>query len=132
MMAHKILIADDDRAFVELVTTRLRADGFDVIAAFDATQAMMLAVKQRPDLIVLDIRMPGGNGIDTLKKLKASTRTMMAEVVVVSASEDPNIVETARAAGAAAFVPKPAKYQTVSAAVRKALGLEQQDGADTN
>lgn len=119
----KILIVDDDRTFVDLIATRLRSRGFDVAVAFDATLAMINAVKLVPDAVVLDIRMPGGNGIDTLRKLRTSTRTGMTKVVVVSASEEPGIEARALEAGASAFLHKPAKFDDVHAALRSALGL---------
>jgi DNA-binding response OmpR family regulator len=119
----KILIADDDRVFVELLSGRFRAKGFDVSVAFDAAQAMMAAMKSKPDVAVLDVRMPGGNGIDTLAKLKLSTKTGMIPVIVVTALEDDQIEETAREAGAAWFIRKPAKFEQVHGAVSAVLGL---------
>jgi two-component system response regulator RegA len=119
----KVLLADDDRTFVDLISTRLRAKGFDVAVAFDATQAMMIAVKLVPDAIVLDIRMPGGNGIDTLRRIRSSTRTGLTKVIVVSGSEEKGVEKTALDNGAAAFIRKPAKFDDVYGALREALAL---------
>jgi CheY-like chemotaxis protein len=88
------------------------------------------AVKLVPDAIVLDIRMPGGNGIDTLRRIKNSTRTGMTKVIVVSGSEEKGIEKTALDNGAAAFIRKPAKFDDVYGALREALALPPEgDGA---
>lgn len=118
----KILIADDDRVFVELISTRLRAKGFEVLVAFDGMQAMMGAVKTDPDAILLDVKMPGGGGLDTLKNLKTSTKTNHIPVLVVSALDDPRVPETVKALGAAAFIKKPVGFDEVHACLLQILG----------
>jgi len=82
----KLLIADDDRALSLLLSTRLRAKGWTVDVAHDAMQALMFAMRSSPDAIMLDIAMPGGTGIDALKKLKMSAKTTQIPVVVLSGS----------------------------------------------
>ncbi|TET11452.1 response regulator [Candidatus Aerophobetes bacterium] len=61
-MAKKILIADDEPDIVKMLSMRLKAHGYEVIAAFDGLQAVREAYKERPDLILLDIKMPVGDG----------------------------------------------------------------------
>jgi CheY-like chemotaxis protein len=79
---------------------------------------------------VLDIRMPGGNGIDTLRRIRSSTRTGLTKVIVVSGSEEKGIEKTALDNGAAAFIRKPAKFDDVYGALREALALPPEgDGA---
>jgi DNA-binding response OmpR family regulator len=104
----KVLIADDDKLLTELLATGLRAKGCEVVTAVDAMQAFMAAMRARPHVIVLDINMPGGTGIEALKKLKASTKTAGIPVLVLSASTEPEAAEaTVRKLGAAAYVKKP-------------------------
>jgi DNA-binding response OmpR family regulator len=119
----KILVADDDQAFVELLSSRLRSKGFEVSIAFDAAQAMMFAMKNLPNAIILDIRMPGGNGLDTLKKLKTSVKTAMIPVIVVTATDDVATEKTAADLGAAWFIRKPARFEQVYNAICNTLGL---------
>jgi CheY-like chemotaxis protein len=121
-MGQKVLIADDDRVFVELVGTRLRSKGLEVSVAFDAMQAMMVAVKSLPDAILLDVKMPGGTGLETLKKLKASMKTTHIPVVIASALDDPGLGESVKALGAAEFLRKPAAFDDVYAALCRVLG----------
>ena len=103
----KILIADDDRVWVELLGGALRKRGIEVVTAFDGMQCMMAAMKTLPDAIVLDVQMPGGTGLDALKRLKMSTKTAMIPVVVVSGAQDAAMPVTVRQLGAHSFVRKP-------------------------
>lgn len=65
----KILIADDSRFQVAMLTKALEENGFEVVCAVDALQAWMTALRAVPDAIVLDINMPGGSGIEVLRRL---------------------------------------------------------------
>ena len=60
----KVLLADDDRVLTHLLSSRLQAKGVVMIVAHDAMQAFMSAMKSAPDVIVLDVQMPGGTGIE--------------------------------------------------------------------
>jgi DNA-binding response OmpR family regulator len=120
-MTRKILIADDDRVLAELVSTRLRAEGFETLVAFDSVQAHMMAVRTLPDAILLDVKMPGGTGVDTLRKLKGSSRTCAIPVVVASSLSDPALPATVRDLGAAEFLRKPVTFDDVHAALVRAL-----------
>lgn len=71
----KILVADDSRLYVHLISGWLHERGFEVVVASDAIQAFVMATKGQSDAVILDISMPGGSGIDVLKKLKLSTKT---------------------------------------------------------
>ncbi len=103
----KILIADDSRFQVALLSKALEESGFEVLCALDALQAWMIALRSAPDAIVLDINMPGGSGIEVLRKLRISTKTLHVPVVVVSGSTEDSIEELAKRLGAAEFFAKP-------------------------
>jgi two-component system cell cycle response regulator len=103
----KILIADDSRFQLELLSKSLVGQGFEVASALDALQAWMTALRTAPDAIVLDINMPGGSGIEVLRRLKISTKTQHIPVIVVSGSTDPLIEGLAMSCGAAGFFHKP-------------------------
>jgi DNA-binding response OmpR family regulator len=109
----KILIADDDKVFTELVSTRLRAKGFEVFVAYDTMQAGMLALRHHPDAILLDVKMPGGSGLDALTRLKKSAKTADIPVIVVSALQDPGLAAEVGRLGAIGFVAKPAQFDQV-------------------
>ena len=119
----KLLIADDDRALSLLLSTRLRAKGWTVEIANDAMQALMFAMRSSPDVIMLDIAMPGGTGIDALKKLKMSSRTMQVPVVILSGSIDRKDEPNVLALGAAAFMRKPPDIDALHDLMSKLAGV---------
>jgi CheY-like chemotaxis protein len=103
----KILVADDSRFQIALLSKALSEKGFEVVVAEDAMQAGMIALRTAPDAIVLDINMPGGSGIEVLKRLRRSTKTKRIPVVVVSGSEDADVRQVAMELGVADFLSKP-------------------------
>lgn len=109
----KVLLADDDRVFVEHISTRLRQKGHTVTMAADAMQAFMFAMREQPDVIMLDVNMPGGTGTDVLRRLKLSAKTMQIPVVVVSSEQGGGLEQRVRALGAAKFLSKPLQFQNL-------------------
>lgn len=104
----RILVADDDRQFSQLACQMLVASGHQAIPAYDGASALMAAMRSpAPDMIVLDLQMPAGDGTTTLAKLKQSARTALIPVLVVSATTDPAMHERVRTLGAAGFLAKP-------------------------
>jgi CheY-like chemotaxis protein len=119
----RILVAEDDKAISLQICGILRNRGYAPTPVFDGMQATQMAMRNpHPDGIVLDIGMPGGSGIQTIKRLKASSHTMMIPIIVVSGTSDQKLVESALALGAAAFLPKPVDATTLCAAVAEAVG----------
>jgi CheY-like chemotaxis protein len=106
-MPGKVLVVDDSKFQIQMLKMALEEKGFQVFAALDTAQAGMFALHHMPQAIVLDINMPGGSGIDVLKRLKRSTKTQMIPVIVVSGNEDPDIKNVALQLGAKQFLTKP-------------------------
>ncbi len=107
MAPRRVLIIDDDRTLVTLMTTLLRKAGYQAFAAFDGVSGFMVAQKERPDLILLDLQMPAGGGEAVWKRLKASGHTSGIPVVYVSATSSPGFAAEAELQGAAGFIRKP-------------------------
>jgi CheY-like chemotaxis protein len=103
----RVLIADDDKVLSHQLAARLRALGWRVDLAVDAMQTLMFAMRNPPDVIVLDIQMPGGTGLDALKKLQTSVKTSQIPVVVLSGTLEPDAEQSVLALGAVQFVRKP-------------------------
>jgi two-component system, cell cycle response regulator len=120
----KLLIADDDRVLTHLLSARLRAKGWSVTIALDAMQAMMFAMRTQPDAILLDIAMPGGTGVEALRKLKVSTRTSQIPVVILSGSAEPGDESAVRELGAAGFLKKPADIDDLHAMLLQVAHLD--------
>ena len=117
-----VLVADDDEDILLLVTTRLRRDGFDIISARTGDEALALVRERRPTLAVLDIGMPGLDGVQVLEQIRADDdlRTML--VVLLTAKAQESDVRRGFDAGADAYVKKPFSPADLSARVRELLG----------
>jgi twitching motility two-component system response regulator PilH len=113
----KILIADDSRFQREMLASFLGPKGFEAVFAVDALQAWMLALRSAPQLILLDINMPGGTGIEVLKRLRMSSKTQHIPVIVVSGEENPATESLVRSLGAVGFLHKPVEREMLCAAV---------------
>jgi DNA-binding response OmpR family regulator len=120
----KVLLADDDRVLTHLLTAGLRSKGVQTVVAHDAMQALMHAMRPPPpDVIVLDLQMPGGTGIEALRKLKSSAKTSSIPVIVLSGSGDANTPDAVTALGADQFLLKPIEGNALYRAVCAVLGL---------
>jgi len=117
----KILIVEDDKNIVMALNVRLRAAGYQVIIAFDAVMALGMALKHRPDLVLLDISMPGGNGFMVAERLQNSTLTAGVPMMFLTASKQPGFKERAQELGAVGFFEKPYEAQELLDAIAKVL-----------
>jgi CheY-like chemotaxis protein len=119
----RILVADDDRVISQLICAVVREAGHTPIPVFDAMQALMFAMRSpSPDCIILDINMPGGTGIEALRKLKQSARTAQIPVIVITGSTDAGVEDQVRQLGAETYIGKPVVPEALVVAIRKALG----------
>ena len=117
----KILIAADSRFQRQLLASFFSPSEFEPVFAVDALQAWMAALRSAPQLILLDINMPGGTGIEVLKRLRMSTKTQHIPVIVVSSEESPATESMVRSLGAVDFLHKPVEQEQLCAAVNLAL-----------
>ena len=117
-----ILIVDDNADTRLILSARLKANHYHTVFAADALQAMSVALKEHPDAILLDLGLPGGNGLVVLQRFKANTSLGGIPVIIVTA-EDPKVAEARTIeAGAVAFLQKPVDQDKLMAAVQQALG----------
>ena len=116
-----VLVADDDPTVVALLGAALRKDGFRVVTAVDAMQALLVTQHRKPDAIVLDVQMPGGTGIHSLKKIRALNHTSQTPVIVISAMDDPQLPDQVKELGADTFMPKPVDPAALIAEVKRLL-----------
>lgn len=118
----KIIVADDDRVLSLMLCGVLRQGGHKPIPAFDAMQALMFAMREPlPDVVLLDINMPGGTGIQALTKLKVNSKTAHIPVVVISGNSDPTTAEQVVKLGAARFLSKPVDPELLLQTVREVV-----------
>jgi DNA-binding response OmpR family regulator len=117
----KILIVDDERDIVKALTIRLGASGYEVVSAYDGAQGVFLAHKEKPDLILLDIRMPSGDGFSVAEKLKQTSRTTRIPILFLTGSPEREAEEKALALGARFYIKKPYDPEELLDAVKRAL-----------
>ncbi len=120
-MAKKILIVDDETKIVQLVASRLRANGYEVFSAYDGIQGVQVAHREKPDCIILDIRMPAGGGTTVFRYLKMSAETSTIPIVFLTADASPETKKKALEEGAEAFLTKPFQAEDLLRTVRDIL-----------
>jgi DNA-binding response OmpR family regulator len=104
-MEYKILVVDDEEPVRDLLKDFLEDQGHTVVIASSGDEALLSAEKENPQLIVLDVRMPGLNGIETCAALRANEKTRRIPIILATAFRD--VLEEALAAGVDDFVTKP-------------------------
>jgi DNA-binding response OmpR family regulator len=114
-----VLVADDDEDILLLVTTRLRRDGFEIVSASSGDEALALARERRPVLAVLDIGMPGLDGVQVLEHIRADEDLRGIRVLLLTAKAQESDVRRGFDAGADAYVKKPFSPAELSARVRE-------------
>jgi DNA-binding response OmpR family regulator len=120
----RILVIEDDPAVRDLLTVALRKEQFEVLVAPDGETGLILAEQDRPDLILLDLRLPGIDGFDVLQALKRSPATAETSVVVMTGNEGLLLGARARvlSMGAADFVAKPFEMDALIGEIRTLVG----------
>ena len=125
----RILIADDDPEITRMIAFYLEANGFEISTARDCVQAQMFA-RHSVSAILLDMHLPGGTGVDTLKKLKRSPQTKSIPVLMISGDPNPDLPRETMALGAADFLPKPIDLDRLLLSLRASLQLTDLGKAD--
>jgi DNA-binding response OmpR family regulator len=121
MQKPKILVVDDDPDLVRALRLRLRANHYEIATATDGYAAIATAQKERPDLIVLDLGLPAGDGFVVLDRLQNSDTLSGIPVIVLSARDPQSNEQRALKAGAAAFFQKPADNDELLNTIRTSL-----------
>ncbi len=116
-----ILVVDDDRTIRDLLNDALDKSGFGVIVATNAAEGLEIAAQHRPDLIILDIRMPGMDGLQMLQEIRAARATAGIPVIILTAEKTETQVITGLELGADDFVSKPFGVGSLIARVRSVL-----------
>ena len=102
-----VLVADDDPDILLLITLTLERDGYDVVAAKDGLSALEAAVERVPHLALLDLMMPGLDGYQVTRRLRAEPATQHIPIVIVTAAAEESQASRALEAGADAYMKKP-------------------------
>jgi CheY-like chemotaxis protein len=115
---HSILVADDDRDVQGLVVLCLERRGYRVLRASDGEEALAVAMREQPDVVLLDVTMPGGGGVQAATALRDALPDV--RIVVLSAHEGPDVQVDMARAGAIGYLVKGATDDQIVRAVRSA------------
>ncbi len=120
---HRILLVDDEPSVVKIVSRRLEGEGFDVLVAMDGQEGLMKAQCERPDLIVLDVKLPKLTGYELCAALKRDPRYQKIPVIMFTAKATEHDEKLAMESGANAFVQKPFRAQELLERIRALIEL---------
>ena len=116
-MSAKILLVEDNEQNRYLVTYLLEAHGFEVVHAFNGFQAISQAASERPDLILMDVALPGMDGLSATQRLKRDPRTQRIPIVALTAHAMSGDERRVLAAGCAGYITKPIDTRSFPATV---------------
>jgi DNA-binding response OmpR family regulator len=122
MTGKKILIVDDDPHLLLGLTARLKASGYRVMCATDGLSAITVARKEAPDLVILDLGLPAGDGFLVLERMRRLADLVVTPVIVLSARDPTDNKKRALDAGAVAYFQKPPDSYEFLSEIRQALG----------
>ncbi len=120
----KILVAEDEKQIADMISFKLANGGHRVVHAVDGEQAITLAARELPELILLDVMMPGLNGFEVLRRLKADSTLRSVPVIMVTAKGHERDVLSGLRGGAVDYIVKPFSLKELSARVELALRRE--------
>jgi two-component system, OmpR family, response regulator MtrA len=127
-MRQRILVVDDDPSLAEMLTIVLRGEGFDTAVIGDGTQALTAVRELRPDLVLLDLMLPGMNGIDVCKAIRGESGV---PIVMLTAKSDTVDIVLGLESGADDYVVKPFKPKELVARIRARLRRMDEPGPES-
>ncbi|HTY13495.1 MAG TPA: response regulator [Candidatus Omnitrophota bacterium] len=123
----KILIVDDEPEILAILKFRISNWGFDPITASSGQEGIDLAFEQRPDLLLLDVMMPGMDGFEVLKKIKSNESTKGIPVIMVTVAAAKADIEKGMSLGASFYLTKPYDAQELHHRITQLLGSEEEE-----
>ena len=127
MAGKKILIVEDENVQLTTLARGLKSAGFEIVAARDGLTAISTARKEQPDLIVLDLGIPAGDGFVVMQRLQMLINTGTIPIIVLSSRTPVGNRDAALKAGAIAYIHKPLDMPLLLKAINDALGLSPSD-----
>ena len=118
---HRILIVDDEEEFLELMRSALEIRGFEIITASNAVEAGMELAGKLPELVLMDIRMPGINGLQACAAMKKNPNTAGIPLIIISAISDESEIKRAYKIGVEEYFIKPVDIEKLVGRIKKAL-----------
>lgn len=126
----KVLLVEDDKDLSKAICMRLASFGYTAIPALDAISAVSEAVKHSPDLTIVDINLPGGDGFTVMERLRATKECATTPSIMITANKQEDLKKKAEAYGASVFLEKPFGASVLLEAIQNATG-DMMPAADT-
>jgi CheY-like chemotaxis protein len=123
-----VLVVEDNPVNLELVTALLEEAGCRILTAETAAAGLQLVATERPDLILMDVQLPGMTGYEATQRLKADPATAAIPVIAITAQAMRGEEATARAAGCDAYLTKPLETHAFRELLRRFLGKSRREG----
>jgi CheY-like chemotaxis protein len=117
-----ILVADDSMTILAMVSSRLERAGYDVVTAARGDEALRLVEENRPRLVLLDVEMPGLDGVEVARRIRADEALAGTFIVLLTSLSEASEVATGMAAGADAYLTKPFSPQDLQTQVEQLIG----------
>ncbi|MEW6094912.1 MAG: response regulator [bacterium] len=117
----KIVLIDDNTSFVDVISRFLTLKKFEVFIAYDGTEGIKTVSKYMPDVILLDIMMPGLTGYEVCKKLKKTAKTKHIPIIFLTVRSRPEDIEKGYKFGGAHYITKPFNYPELMNGITKVL-----------
>jgi DNA-binding response OmpR family regulator len=114
-----VLLVDDEPDFVDMIQMRLEANEYRVVVAYDGESGVKKAAAEQPDVILLDVMMPGMDGFKTLRELRHAETTRDIPVIMLTAKGETKSIFKAQEAGAADYLIKPVDSEKMLAMVKR-------------
>jgi DNA-binding response OmpR family regulator len=118
-----IVVADDSMTILAMVSSRLERAGYDIVTATRGDDALRLVQESRPRLVLLDVEMPGLDGVEVAKRIRADETVPRPFIVLLTSLSNPTDVAAGMEAGADAYLTKPFSPQDLQAQVEALIGL---------
>lgn len=121
-MKKKILVVDDEEQILKLLTMRLQTNNYEVVSAKDGYQCTQMAKVEKPDLILLDIKMPNGGGINAFEILRNNIDTKIIPVIFITSYPSLEVKKQVTEMGASGFISKPFDIEELIMKIRSIIG----------
>ncbi|MEA3221877.1 MAG: response regulator, partial [Thermodesulfobacteriota bacterium] len=118
MPKKKILVVDDEKDIVELIKFNLIREGFEMITSYNGEDALKLVKGKSPDLIILDLMLPGMDGLEVCRILKRNSSTFSIPIIMLTAKGEETDIVTGLELGADDYIPKPFSIKEIIARVK--------------
>ena len=119
ILSGKVLIVEDHLDSREILMLQLQALGYEVAVATSGEEALEKALNEAPDIIIMDLGLPGMDGFEATARLKENTKTTKLPVLAYTAWSEDLYREKAKQAGMEAFLTKPAQHQVINAVIQR-------------